>query len=88
MTEGIESAIGQAKAAAGSKDVFISGGASAAQQALKVGLLDELQIHLIPVLLSKGVRLFDHIGAGHIELESTRVVGSSGVIHLRFRVVK
>ena len=88
VTDGIESAIRQAKAAAGEKDVYISGGASAVQQALKADLLDDLQIHLVPVLLGDGVRLFDHIGTEHIELESTRVVGSSNITHLKFRVIK
>lgn len=86
VTDGIESAIRQAKAAAGDKDIFISGGASAVQQASLDGLLNELQIHLVPVLLGGGVRLFDQIGTERIDLESTRVVGSSNVTHLRFRI--
>lgn len=52
------------------------------------GLLDEIQIHLVPVLLGEGLRLFEHLGIEHIELESTRVIESPGVTHLRFRVVK
>lgn len=70
------------------KDVSVMGGANVIQQYLKDGLLDEIQIHLVPVLLGAGNRLFDHLGARHIELASTRVIGSSGVTHLRFRVVK
>lgn len=87
VTDGIESALQQAKAAAGDKDVSL-GGANVIQQYLKAGLLDEIQIHLVPVLLGAGNRLFEHLGAGHIELESNRVIESSGVTHLRFRVVK
>ena len=88
ITDGIESALKQAKAAAGDKDVVIGGGAATAQQFLKAGLLDEIQIHLVLVLLGEGKRLFDHLGTEHIELESTRVIESPGVTHLRFRVGK
>jgi dihydrofolate reductase len=88
VTEGIESAIKQAIAAAKGKDVLLAGGAGIAQQALAAGLVDELALHVAPVLIGSGVRLFDHIGTEHIQLESTRVVGSSGVTHLRFTVVK
>jgi len=63
VTDGIESALGQAQAAAGDKDVAVGGGASVVQQYLKAGLLDELQIHLAPVLLGGGVRLFDNLDA-------------------------
>jgi riboflavin biosynthesis pyrimidine reductase len=63
-------------------------GATAAQQCLRAGLVDEIQIHLVPVLLGGGIRLFDHLGAGKIELERTRVIETPGVTHLRFRVVK
>ena len=87
VTDGIESAVEQARAAAGGKDVALGGGASVAQQALAAGLLDELQIHLVPVLLGGGVRLFDQIGAGNIELERMQVVEAPGVTHLRFRVI-
>lgn len=88
VTDGVESAVRQAKAAAGEKDVFVSGGAGAVQALLAAGLVDEFEIHLAPVLLGTGVRLFDQIGAGRIELERTRVIESPNVTHLRFRVVK
>jgi dihydrofolate reductase len=55
---------------------------------IRAGLLDELEIHLAPVLFGEGIRLFDKMGSEHIELESTRVVASPRVTHLRFRVVK
>ena len=88
VTDGIESALQQATAAAGDKDVSLAGGANMVQQYLSAGLLDEIQIHLVPVLLSEGRSLFDPIGTEHVELERTRVIESPGVTHLRFRVVK
>jgi dihydrofolate reductase len=87
VTDGLESAVEQAKAVAGDKTVGV-GAASIAQQCISAGLLDEIQIHLAPVLLGDGVRLFDHLGTGPIELESTRVIDAPGVTHLRFRVAK
>jgi dihydrofolate reductase len=88
VTDGIESALQQANAAAGGKDVSISGGANIIQQFLRAGLLDELQIHIAPILLGQGRRLFDHLGAEHIELKSTRVIRSPAVTHVRYRVLK
>jgi dihydrofolate reductase len=88
VTDGIQSALEQAKAAAGDKDVSVGGGANIIQQYLSAGLLDEIQIHLVPVLLGDGVLLFHHIGAEQIELETTRVIESPGVTHIKFRVVK
>jgi dihydrofolate reductase len=88
VTEGIEAALEQARAAAGDRDVLVAGGASVVQQALEAGLVDELQIHVAPVLLGDGVRLFDDPGAAQVELEATRVIESTAVTHLRYRVVK
>ena len=86
VTDGIESAIAQAQEAAGDRTVGIHG-ATAAQQALAADLLDEIQVHLVPVLLGGGVRLFDLLGSPRIQLERDRVVeAGSGVTHLRFRV--
>jgi dihydrofolate reductase len=87
VTDGVESAVEQAKAAAGGKDVAV-GAASIAQQCIKAGLLDQIHVDLVSVLLGGGVRLFDHLGAGPIELERTEVVEGAGVTHLTFRVVK
>ena len=87
VTDGVESAIRQAKKAAGDKNVAVSS-ANIAQQCIKAGLLDEIQIDLAPILLGGGVRLFDHLGAAPIELERTRVVEGLGVTHLAFRIVK
>ncbi len=82
VTDGIESALEQARAVAGDKDVAVGGGANVARQYLEAGLLDELQIHLVPVLLSDGVRLFDnHLGPERRELDCTRVIESPAVTH-------
>ncbi|MDP9363513.1 MAG: dihydrofolate reductase family protein [Chloroflexota bacterium] len=87
VTDGVASAIRQAKAIAGEKNVAL-GAASLVQQALVAGLLDEIHVDFVPVLLGGGVRLFDHLGAAPIELERTRVIEAPGVTHLTFRVVK
>ncbi len=86
VTDGIEAALERAKAAAGDKDVLLAGGASIVQQYLKAGLLDELQIHVAPVLLGEGTSLFDRLGIEPVGLEATRVIASPSVTHLRFRV--
>jgi dihydrofolate reductase len=87
VTEGVESAVERAKAAAGDKNVAV-GAASIAQQCIRAELLDEIHVDLVPVLLGGGVRLFEHLGTEPIELESTRVIEAPGVTHLTFRVVK
>jgi dihydrofolate reductase len=88
VIEGVASAVEQARAAAGDKDVFIRGGANIAQQSLKAGLIDEIYIHLVPILLGDGVRLFDHLDAEPIELERLQVIEAPDVTHLKFRVIK
>jgi dihydrofolate reductase len=89
VNDGIVSALEQAKAAAGTKHVSIAGGANTIQQYLSAGLVDEIQIHLAPMLLGDGIRLFEQLDVEPIELETTRVIDSpAGVAHLRFRVVK
>jgi dihydrofolate reductase len=87
VTDGVESAVEQAKTVAGDKNVAV-GAASIAQQCIRAGLLDEVTVHLVPVLLGDGVRLFDQLGPAPIELESIGVIEGSGVTHLTFRVVK
>jgi dihydrofolate reductase len=87
VTDGLESALEQAKAIAGDKDVGVIG-ASLVQQCIRAGVLDEIHVDLVPVLLGDGVRLLDHLGTEPIELESTRVIEGAGVTHLTFRVVK
>ena len=81
----IGTAMAEAKQAAGDRNVLVHGAATA-QLALAAGLLDELEIHLIPVLLGQGRRLFDHLGPEHIELERTRVLEGDGVTHMHYRV--
>ena len=67
---------------------MVLGGANAAQQYLKAGLLDEIHLHLVPVLLGEGIRLFENIGTEQINLEQISVIDEPGVTHFRFRVVK
>lgn len=81
----VEAAMARAKEAAGNKDVLVHG-ATVAQLAIPAGVLDEIQIHLVPVLLGEGRRLFEHLGTDHIELEPVRVLEGAGVTHLRYRV--
>lgn len=87
VTDGVESAIEKAGNIAGEKNIGV-GGADITRQCLKLGLLDEIQIDLVPVLLGQGVRLFEYLGIEPIELERTSVIESPGVTHLSFRVVK
>jgi dihydrofolate reductase len=84
---GVEPAVEEATAAAGERDVLVAGGASVIQQALAAGMVDELQIHLVPVLLSGGTRLLDGL-TPDIELEPTRVLDSPKVTHVRYRVAR
>jgi dihydrofolate reductase len=86
VTDGIESALGQARAAAGDKDVAIAGGARAVQQYLAAGLLDELYLHIVPVLLRGGERLLENVGDP--TLEPVKVVESPAVTHVKYRVVR
>src|SRR5829696_5300380 len=79
-------AMSEARHAAGDNDVLVHG-AGIAQMALAAGVLDELEIHLVPVLLGQGRRLFDNLGPGHVELERTRILaGEGGVSHMHYRV--
>jgi dihydrofolate reductase len=87
VTDGLESALEQAKAIARDKDVGVVG-ASLVQQCIRAGVLDEIHLDLVPILLGDGVRLLDHLGTEPLELESTRVIEGAGVTHLTFRVVK
>jgi dihydrofolate reductase len=87
VTDGAESAVARAKAAADGKNVSIAGGANAVQQVLRSGLLDEIQVQVVPVLLGGGIRLFSDDGGPQVELARTRVVESPDVVHLKFRVL-
>jgi dihydrofolate reductase len=88
FVEGVEIAVAQAKEAAAGKDVYIGGGASIADQALRLGLVDELNLHVEPVLLGGGIRLFDDLGSDQIQLERTRLVEGPVSTHLRYRVLR
>ena len=88
VTDGIESALEQAREAADGKDVGLSGGANVAQQYFKAGLIDEMQIHLVPVFLGDGAQLFDNLDGAEVGLEVARVVEAPGVTHLTYRVGK
>jgi dihydrofolate reductase len=88
VTDGIEPALHQARAAAGDKNVVVMGGATLGQQFIRAGLVDELSVHLVPVLFGSGTRMFDHLGDGHRHLEVTEVVEAPEATHLRYRVVQ
>jgi dihydrofolate reductase len=85
VTDGLEAAVERAREAAGGKDIAVSGGASVARQCLAAGLVDELQLHVVPVLLGRGARLFDDADPS-LELEQTAVVEAPGVVHLTYRL--
>jgi len=87
FVEGVEAAHETAKKAAGQRDVIVQG-ANVAQQLIRLGLVDEIFIHLVPVLFGSGVRLFEQVGGEHIPLETAEVIETKEAIHLRFRVSK
>jgi len=88
VTDGIESALEQAKEAARGKDVMLWGGGNIVQQYLAAGLLDELELHVVPGLLGDGARIFGALGDAEVRLEQVRVVEAPGVTHLKYRIVK
>jgi len=87
VTGGIEAALEGARAAAGGKDVALGGGADVARQYLAAGLVDEMELHVVPVLLGAGERLLDGVAASGIRLEPIRTLAGPGVAHLKYRVV-
>jgi dihydrofolate reductase len=87
VTDGIESALEQAQAAAGERDVAVAGGANVIQQYLRAGLVDGFQVHIAPVLLGGGVPLFDALGTTLPALEVERVVAGERATHIRYRCV-
>jgi dihydrofolate reductase len=87
VTDGIEDALGRAREASGDKDVFIGGGANVINEYLAAGLLDELELHLVPIVLGGGARLFEGVAQG-VRLEPMRMVEAPGVTHLKYRVVR
>ncbi|WP_284714037.1 dihydrofolate reductase family protein [Streptomyces sp. G3] len=88
VTDGIHSALEQARAAAGDRNVDIGGGAHTVRQYLAADLVDELQLHVVPVLLGGGLRLFEGLGARRRDLERVRVVETPPATHLKYRFVK
>lgn len=88
VTGGIEEALRRAKAATGNGVVAVMGGANLGQQFIQAGLVDEISIHLVPVLFGAGTRLFDNLAIDHIRLEASGVVHTPAATHLHFRVLK
>jgi dihydrofolate reductase len=88
VTEGIDAAVELARAAAGDKDVGIWGGATIIEESLEAGLVDEMQVHLVPVLFGAGTRLFGDPRSRRIELTRTSTVDTPGATHLRYTVVR
>jgi dihydrofolate reductase len=86
VTDGIDSALKQARDAAGGKDVQLHGGASVAQQYLAAGLIDEFELHVAPIILGGGERLLDNVG--DLEVEQVRAIEAPGVTHIKYRVIK
>ncbi|HYG35794.1 MAG TPA: dihydrofolate reductase family protein [Clostridia bacterium] len=86
--DGIEDALACAQEAAGDRDICVMGGANIAQQLIEAGLLNEISIHLVPVLFGSGLQLFEHHTSKHVQLETTEVIETKEETHLRFRVVK
>ena len=87
VTDGIESAMAQAREAAGAKDVFLGGGADLINQYLAAGVVDELELHVAPVVLGGGARLFEGVGPD-LKLEPIRTIEAPGVAHLKYRVTR
>jgi dihydrofolate reductase len=87
FVDSVEAAFEKAKKLAGDKDVYITG-ANVAQQFIKLGLVDEISIHVVPLLSGSGTRLFEGLGGEHVQLETTEVIETKEAIHLRFRVIK
>jgi dihydrofolate reductase len=88
VTDGIESALEQAQAVAGDKTVSVMGGATLGQQFIAAGLVDEIQIHLIPLLFGGGTRMFENLGEAILQLEPIEVIDTPLATHLRYRLVK
>ena len=88
VTEGIESALAQARTAAAGRDVNLGGGARAVQQYLAAGLLDEIELHVVPLILGGGARLLETLGPKPPQLELVRTLGGPGVTHVKYRVVR
>jgi dihydrofolate reductase len=88
VTDGIESALARAQAAASDSVVTVMGGADLGRQYIAAGLVDEISIHLVPVLLGSGTSMFEHVAKDQIELEPIEVVSTPAATHLRYRIVR
>ena len=88
VTDGIESALAQAREAAGDQDVCVMGGADLGRQYIEAGLVDEISIHLVPVLFGSGTRMFGDLHKGHLSLEPVETLATPSATHLRYRIVK
>jgi dihydrofolate reductase len=88
VTGGIEDTLKQARDVAGDKDVTVMGGADTGRQYLQAGLVDELSIHLVPVLFGSGTRMFEHLGDQHLQLEHAGMTQTAAATHLRYRILK
>src|SRR6185437_16899427 len=88
VTEGIEAAHAQATSVAGDRPISIAGGASCGRQAIKAGLVDEIDLQVNPVILGSGERLLDGFQAGTPALKLDRVLEAPGVVHIRYRVIR
>ena len=88
VTGGIEGALDRAKAVAGEKDVAVMGGADTGAQYVGAGLVDEISVHLVPVLLGSGTRMFEHLGGERIRLQAPEVIETAAATHLRFRIAE
>jgi dihydrofolate reductase len=86
VTDGVATALVQARAVAGERDIVIGGGASIVQQCLAAGLVDEINVSVVPVFLKAGERLFDRLGDAALALEQIRVIEAPGVTHIRYRL--
>lgn len=88
VTDGIVSALAQAREAAGGKDVALGGGANVAQQYIAAGLIDEMEIHIVPLLLGGGARLFDNLQGSDVKIELVRTIQAPGATHIKYRTIK
>jgi len=88
VTDGIESALRQARQAAGPKNISVMGGPDVGQQFIRAGLADHIGAHVAPVLFGGGKRMFDHIGDQHIQLEVASVTSTTSATHILYRIVK
>jgi dihydrofolate reductase len=88
INDGIESALEKAKKSAGAKDVRISGGANTIQQFLNAGLIDEFTVHIAPVILGRGLHLFENLNRNTYDVEIAEVIPSKAVTHLNYKLKK